>query len=174
VPAPLTRRALLVIAAVGATAACTSTSAPPEPPPQPTPDQLARAAAAARETELHGLAAAALGAYPTLVGGRQAIAFTAAHATALSETLVPSPTATRSAIASRSASAAGASASRTISPLPPGTRSATARSLAAALLDAAGAHRAASMSVSADLARLLASVAASDSALAAKLTRAAG
>jgi hypothetical protein len=175
----LTRRALLVTAAVGVTAACTGPSNPPPPPPRPTPEQLARAAAAARETELHGLAAAALDAYPTLVGARQTYAFTAAHAAALSETLVPSPSpsasspATRSP-ASRASASATATTSRSRSPLAPGTRTATARSLAAALLDAAGAHRAASTSVSPDLARLLASVAASDSALAAKLTRAIG
>ena len=173
-PSPLTRRALLVTAAVGVTAACTSPSSPPEPPPRPTPDQLARAAAAARETELHGLAATALDAYPTLAGARQTFAFTAAHASALSETLLPSPTASGSNRASSKSlsSRASASASRTQATLPAGTRAATARALAAALLDAAGAHRAASTSVSADLARLLASVAGSDSALAAKLTRA--
>jgi hypothetical protein len=171
VPAPLTRRTLLAgLVAAGTTAACTGSSAPPAPPPRPTVDQLARAAAVARERELSRLASAALGAYPAMTAARTALGFHAEHVRALSETLTPSPTATHSASGSVRVSASTGSpttsASRTT-----GSRTATARSLAAALLEGADAHRSAAGGVSGDLARLLASIAASDSALAAVLRR---
>ena len=176
-PSPLTRRALLVTAAVGVTAACTSPSSPPEPPPRPTPDRWPG------QQRLPASRAAWAGARPHWTPIRpwparaQTLAFTAAHASALSETLLPSPTGIRVQPGEQPELGQPCQLerqARTPAALPPGTRAATARALAAALLDAAGAHRAASTSVSADLARLLASVAGSDSALAAKLTRATG
>jgi hypothetical protein len=124
-------------------------------------------AAVAREEELGRLATVALGSYPGMAGAKSTLSFSAQHVQALSETLVPSPDSTAPSSASSSQA----------SPSEPGqnftSRAAAARGLATALLDAAAAHRAAATSASSDLARLLVSVAASDSALAASLHRSA-
>jgi hypothetical protein len=174
VPVPLTRRALLVGLAAGATAACTGSPSvlAPSPPAAPTADQLAREAAIAREQELSRLSAVALAAYPVMTAARTALSYHAQHIRALSETLRPSP----SSSASVSSSAPPGSASPSVAARASestsrvtGSRAATARSLASALVDASDAHRSAVATASPDLARLLASIAGSDAALAAVL-----
>ncbi|HTY73441.1 MAG TPA: hypothetical protein VMI11_13615 [Actinomycetes bacterium] len=169
-PAPLTRRAVLAgLLAGGAAAACTAGSSPePEPTPTLTPDQARRVAAVARERELGELASAAVAAFPGFLAARRTVRFSAEHATALSETLPPSPSAQPSGSAA-SAAPRLPSSSATGSGGPGASRVATARSLATALLDTSDAHRAAAAQASPDLARLLVSVAASDAALAAAL-----
>lgn len=167
-PAALSRRAVLAgaLAAAGV-AACTSSGSTPAPSTStpPTPEQLTRMAAVAREQELGRLAKVALDAYPAMTGAKSTVAFTAQHVQALSETLVPSPSVTTSGTGSVSQSHSSGNSQNEVN------RGAAARSLATALLDAAAAHRAAATSSPGDLARLLVSVAASDSALAAVLQR---
>jgi hypothetical protein len=168
VPAAVSRRALLAAAlAAAGSAACTSSgSTPPPPLPSPTPptkEQLTRMAAVAREKELGRLARAALDANPGMAGARSTLSFSGQHVQALSETLVPSDSTSSHAAGSQTGSSAR---SQNLA-----SRAASARTLASALLHAAAAHRAAATSADSDLARLLVSVAASDSALAAGLQR---
>jgi hypothetical protein len=111
-------------------------------------DAAVRRAAIAREQALAHHAAAVVAAHPALASVRMAAAFPTAHIEALAETLAP---------------AAGSSPSASAHP-PKSTKS-----LANALHVAAAAHRKAASTSSADLARLLSSIAASDSALAAAL-----
>ena len=169
VPAAFSRRAVLAGAfAAAAAAACTSSGSTPTlpSPVPPTKEQLTRMAAVAREQELGRLAGVALDAYPAMTGAKSTVAFSAQHVQALSETLVPPPH-----ISSAEGSASPSLTHSSVQSQNQPNRAASARSLATALLDAAAAHRAAATSSPSDLARLLVSVAASDSALAAVLQR---
>lgn len=131
---------------------CTSPSAPDEPPPAPSPDEVARSGAARREQALAERADQTAVRHPGLTVATAAAAAHTAHAKALSETLAPSPSPTAS----------------TATVVVPTSRAAAARDLAAAETAAAEAHRAslAKAGVTGDVARLLASVAASDGAFA--------
>jgi hypothetical protein len=153
------RRSVLRLGGLGAAgafvlgpglAACTASSSSGTPPPPPTPDELARVSAARRETQLAERASRTAVRHPDLtVAATAAVAHTA-HAKALNETLVPSPAPSGSASGSGSAV--------------PSSQAEAARELAAAEAAAAEAHRTAlaATGVTGDLARLLASVAASD------------
>ena len=166
--APLTRRALLGsggLAVAALVAGCTSGGDEVEPDPTRTasPDELARVAAAGRERDLEGLATAVATTYPGAAAAQAAAATHAAHAAALEETVpaTPSPPADTSGSPSGSASATAAPG-----PSVPGDRGSAVKALAEAQRQAATAHLAALPDVSGELARLLASVAASDEALA--------
>ena len=119
-----------------------------------TADEQARSSAAAREDQLAGRASRTAVRHPELTVAAKAAAAHTAHAKALRETLVPSPTS--------SPSSSGAA------PTVPVNRSDAARELAAAETSAADAHRQALVAtgVTGDVARLLASVAGSDGAFA--------
>ena len=153
------RRAVLRLGGVGLAgavalspglAACTSSSGGSTPSAPLTPDEQARASATAREEQLADRASRTTVRHPELTVAADAATAHAAHAKALRETLVPSP-------ASSPSGSGGA-------PAVPASRTDAARELATAESAAADAHRQALAvaGVSGALARLLASVAASD------------
>lgn len=163
-PVQPSRRDVLRAAALGAAATalagCTSASVPEGPPPAPTPDEKARAVAAQGEQALAERATATAKRHPTLTVARQAALAHSAHADALSETLAPGPV--------RPSAAPSAGGSGAAGPAVPTNRNDAAKALATAESTVADAHRASltTPGVTGDLARLLASVAASDGAFA--------
>ncbi len=157
-PAALSRRSLLRAGGLGVSvallAACTSGSSDQPPPSPPTPDEAARSAAARLEVALADQARRTAQRHPTLTVAVVAAAAHTAHADALHETLsaTAAPTPSPTSPAARP------------EPVIPATRKAAAAELATAE-DAAGtSHRKAlaASGVTGELARLLASVAASD------------
>ena len=176
-PAVVSRRAALAgavgLAAGAGLAGCTSTPKKPKPPgptsePRPGADETARRAAAAREQEaatLAGTVATSVATHRELAAAASAAATVhAAHAAALLEGLkaLRSPTATPSASVTASPSTSSIAV----------PASAAAGQLAALQTSVATAHQGALDGVSGPLARLLASVAASDLAHAARVRRA--
>lgn len=164
----LSRRSILWAGGLGLLAvgavACDTTRNEITPPPSPTPDEGARSRAADQEQRLAELAQRTSVAHPTLTWAAVASQAHTAHAEALRETLPPS----------RSPSTDAPSPGSSPGGSPPtvlGGPSAAARALAAAQLNASRDHRRALVDagISGGVARLLASVAASDAAFSSAL-----
>ncbi len=160
----LPRRSVLLASGAGllafGAAACSAPSDRVAPPPSPTIDERARSRAADQEQRLAELASRTADAHPTITWAAVAGRAHSAHAQALREGLAPSPSADGS-------SSPGASTSpRASTPASPASPSTAARALAAAELAAGRDHRRAltEAGITNDVARLLASVAASDAA----------
>jgi len=171
VPAPtsvLTRRAALVgaLSLSAALAACTggSEGAGPTGPsgsPSPSPDDLARIAAATRERVLATMAGTLADARASSAAVAEAARAAQVAHLAHADALVPL-TSGGSTSSSPSGTSSGSGSSTPAAPV-------TAASLARAQVAAASAYQAALGPVSGGLARLLASVAAGDAALASSL-----
>jgi hypothetical protein len=161
----LTRRALLgglaALAAVLPLAGCsTGQDAGPSASPTPDPDEVARRAVAAAESQLAALAAWTVTAFPALA--TRVTPAQQAHEAHANELLAGLPTATPSATTSGSPPVTSSAA-----PVVPASPAAALAALTTAQTAAATAATARLGTVTGDLARLLASVAASDAALAA-------
>jgi hypothetical protein len=173
---PVTRRTALAagVGTVGAIAlaGCTSGSDTPGPstPARPSADEVARRAAAGQEEALAAqsrlLATSLSAGRPVLAAVDLAAAAHAAHATALLAGL-PGPGASRPATSGSPTATAGGTSTPTAA-VPP-----TPSQLAAAQLAAAAQYQAALGPLSGPVARLIASVAASDASLAAAVHAAA-
>ncbi len=164
VPQPLLpRRTLLAAATLGALAsgltACTGTSEGGTAPSPPTVDEQARRTAADQESGLAEQARLTAQRHPTLTAAAVAAVAHQAHVDALQETLSQSAPSPSGATGPSSSPGAGQI---------PRDRRAAARALADAQVRAAASHRGAlaDPGVTGDVARLLASVAASDDAFA--------
>jgi hypothetical protein len=146
-------------------AGCTSGSPNPGPsgstPGRPSPDDLARTAAAAQERALAAQATAVLAGGTLSASLRAAVTGAQTAHVAHAQALLPSSSGSPSNRPSGSASATGGTGAV--------TTTATASALARAEVATASAHQAALGPLSAELARLLASVAAGDAALASSL-----
>lgn len=166
-PVPLTRRAVLggfaaLTAAVPLAGCSTGPDPGPSASPTPDPDEVARRTVAAAESQLAALAASTVTAFPALAP--RVTPAQQAHQAHADELLAGLPTATSSATASGSPAVTSPAA-----PVVPASPTAALAALATAQTAAATAATARLGTVSGDLARLLASVAASDAAFAALL-----
>jgi len=171
-PVPLTRRAVLggfaaLTAAVPLAGCSTGPDTGPSASPTPDPDEVARRTAAAAESQLATLAASTVTAFPALAP--RVTPAQRAHEAHAEELLAGLPSASASPSTGSSAASSGAAAPPPAGPVVPASPAAALATLATAQTAAATAATARLGTVSGDLARLLASVAASDAAFAALL-----